>query len=195
MRSARVLAALLLLGACVSPIQTRHDMAPDADFSRYHTYIWASHDPQDRSSETLASGSGFVSPLDDRRLREDVDADLQAKGYHKVAKLDEADLVVRYQVGRKEKVRVSQPAGRVTVYSSPYRYGPWYRTSPVEVSTYTEGTLSIEFYDRRSRDAVWVGWAQKRLSKSDDSASLIKRAVEAVLAPLPLAGGAAPPAA
>ena len=31
---------------------------------------------------------------------------------------------------------------------------------------YTEGTLTVEFFDRRTKQAAWVGWASKRLSKS-----------------------------
>jgi hypothetical protein len=187
---------LLLLAACASPIRTRFDVAPDADFARYHSYAWMRQDPAAVSSRSAASGSGYVSPLDDRRLREAVNDDLARKGYHRVTDLERADLVVRYQVARKEKVQVTQDPSRSTIYRPGYgySYGSWYGTSPTRVTTYTEGTLSIEFYDRRSREAVWVGWAQKRLSKSDDSASLIKRAVDALLAPLPRAGGAPEPA-
>lgn len=190
MRAARALsAALLLVAGCASAIRTRYDAAPDADFGRYQTYAWIHQDPDGVSSRSAASGSGFVSALDDRRLREAVDAELHARGYRQASDFELADLVVRYQVGREEKVQVSQEPGVRTYYPSGYGYGSWYGQSAVRVSTYLEGTLTIEFYDHRTRQAVWVGWAQKRLSRNDDSASLIKRAVDAVLAPLPPAGG------
>ena len=192
----RAVLGIALLLACASPIHTRFDVAPDADFARYHSYAWVHQDPSALSSRSSASGSGYVSPLDDRRLREAVDAELAQKGYRKVGDPGRADLIVRYHVGREEKVRVQQDPAGGTVYrphgSAGYGYGAWYGQSAMRVTTYTEGTLSIEFYDRDSREAVWVGWAQKRLSKSDDSPSLIKRAVDALLAPLPRAGGEEP---
>ena len=54
---------------------------------------------------------------------------------------------------------------------------------------YTEGTLTLEFYDRASEQAVWVGWASKRLSRVDDSQALISEAVAGILAHFPAAPG------
>ena len=70
-----------------------------------------------------------------------------------------------------------------------YSSSGWYGGSSVRVSTYTEGTLALEFYDRETRHAVWVGWASKRLSKSDDSEKIIGKAVAAILEEFPAASG------
>jgi hypothetical protein len=152
--------ALLGALACASPIQTVHDSDPDVDFSRYRSYAWLRQDSQEPGGAA-------------------------AKGYLKESSFDEADLVVTYKVGRQEKVQVRQTPGRDTVYVSPYGHGPWYGSSPVSVSTYTEGTLIIEFYDRSTHQAVWVGQAIKRLSQNDDRESLIRRAAAAILEPFP----------
>jgi hypothetical protein len=175
--------ALLGALACASPIQTVHDSDPDVDFSRYRSYAWLRQDSQEPGGAALQSP--YVSALDDRRFRAAVDAELAAKGYLKESSFDEADLVVTYKVGRQEKVQVRQTPGRDTVYVSPYGHGPWYGSSPVSVSTYTEGTLIIEFYDRSTHQAVWVGQAIKRLSQNDDRESLIRRAAAAILEPFP----------
>jgi hypothetical protein len=179
--------ALLGAAACASPIKTLHDSDPDADFARYRSFAWLHQDRQEQGSAGLRSP--YISALDDRRVRDAVDDDLRAKGYRKESSVDEADLVVTYKVGREEKVQVRPSAGSSTVYTSRYGHGPWYGTSSVSVSTYTEGTLIIEFFDRSTRQGVWVGYAIKRLSRNDDRESLIKRAVGAILESFPARAG------
>ena len=58
--------------------------------------------------------------------------------------------------------------------------------------TYTEGTLVLEFFDRASQQAVWVGWASKRLSPADDRAEVLQLAVAKILAPFPTRPGVEP---
>ena len=83
------------------------------------------------------------------------------------------------------ETRVRQNPGMSSVYYPSYGYGAWYGGSTVSVQQYTEGSLAIEFWDRRSRQAVWVGGASKRLSKADDSKETIREAVRLTLEPFP----------
>ena len=106
-------------------------------------------------------GSVYVSPIDEQRIRRAVDGQLSARGYRKVGSAAEADLVVSFTIGSQQKTRAQQTGGSMTSYYPDYAGGQWYGTSPVRVYTYTGGTLSLEFYDRRSKQAVWVGWAAK----------------------------------
>jgi len=177
--------ALLLGAACASPIKTAHDSDPEADFSRYKSYAWIKDGPLIGPSVGAASPSSYVSPIDDQRIRAGVEGELAAKGYSKAASREAADLVVSYAIGTEEKTRVRQNPGRSSVYYPGYGYGGWYGGSTVSVQQYTEGTLAIEFWDRRSKQAVWVGWASKRLSKSDDSHETIGKAVTMTLEPFP----------
>ena len=59
----------------------------------------------------------------------------------------------------------------------------------MSVQQYTEGTLSLDVYDRKTEQAVWVGWASKRLSRNDDSQKLINEAVSGILMQFPRASG------
>jgi hypothetical protein len=174
--------AVLLGAACANPIKTAHDSDPDADFTRYQSYAWIKDGPLIGAGEVRSS---YVSPIDEQRIRAAVEAELAAKGYSKAASPEEADLVVSYAIGTEEKTRVRQDPGRSSVYYAGYGYGYWYGGSTVSVQQYTEGTLTIEFWDRRSKQAVWVGWASKRLSKSDDSHETIGQAVAMTLEPFP----------
>ncbi len=174
------LVAASLTLACASPIKTAFDTDPNADMSAYKTYAWIGSEPH-----TAAAHRGpYVSPLDDKRIRREVDGQLQARGYVP-SDMSRADLLVHYGVRTEEKLRVTETAGRSTYYGGGYRYGTWYAGSSVNVQQYTEGTMTIEFFDRKTKDALWVGWGSKRLSKSDDRDDVIKEAVQKILEPFP----------
>jgi hypothetical protein len=176
--------ALLLGAACSSPIKTAHDFDPEANFGRYKSYAWIQEGPLIGPS-TGKSTPGYISPIDDQRIREAVGRELAAKGYSRATSLEAADLIVSYSIGTEQKTRVHQTPGMSHVYYPGYGYGGWYGGSTVSIQQYTEGTLTIEFWDRRSKQAVWVGWASKRLSKSDDSQETIRQAVSMTLEPFP----------
>lgn len=175
--------AVYLVVACASPIETAHDLDPEADFTGYASYAWIKDGPLIGPS-TGAGGPAYISPIDDQRIRAAVEAELAAKGYRNVASLEQADLVVSYAIGKEQKTQIREDPGS-RVYYPGYGYGDWYRGSTVSVHQYTEGTLTIEFWDRRSQQAVWVGWASKRLSRYDDSKETIGEAVTLTLEPFP----------
>ena len=177
-----LIAASLTL-ACTSPIKTAFDTDPSADMSAYKTYAWID---VDAGPPTAGAQQGpYVNALDDKRIRRAVDSQLQAKGYV-ASDMSRADLIVHYSVRAEEKLRVTPTAGRsATYHGGGYRYGTWYAGSSVNVQQYTEGTMTIEFFDRRTKDALWVGWGSKRMSKSNDRDEVIKLAVEKILEPLP----------
>lgn len=170
-----------LLAAC-STIKTVHDSDPSADFTRYRTWAWISDENliAPKAGEAPVS---YVSPLDEQRIRRAVEADLAAKGYRKADRA-EADLIVSFTVGTEEKTRVySTPTAGG--YYDDYGYGGWYGGSEVRTQQYTEGTLSVQFYERQSKNAVWVGWGSKRVSRSDDSEKVINEAVTRILEEFP----------
>ncbi len=180
----RICAVLLVLSACTYPIRTRYDADPAADFSQYRNYAWVPH-----HSAVPPSGArhgGYVSSLDERRIVGFVDVELAAKGYRNVDTIEAADLLVSFAIGIEESTRVTRSPGGGVRSHRDYGYGEWYSNTETRVETHNEGTLSIEFHDRVSKQAVWVGWAQKRLERyGDDSEQAIRRAVAAVLAEFP----------
>ena len=184
-RAGTLVSWFLVLAACASPIHTSHDSDPEADFGRYRTWAWISQEPL--IGPTPGVGSAYVSPIDDKRIRRAVESQLAAKGYRSTS-LEEADLVVSFTIGAEQKVKVDETPGMSTVYTRGYGHGSWYQSSPVNVRTYTEGTLALQFFERESREGVWVGWASKRLSSQDDSEEVLNRAVTLILEPFPSQG-------
>lgn len=177
---------VLFLLACATPMRIRTDRDPKADFSAFHTFAWIGPGPLARAKEGSGTPS-VVSALDDQRIRGAVNRVLETRGYRLVDAPAKADLVVAYSVGAEDKVRVheSPMIGAAYPYPASYRYGAWYGGSTVSVQQYTQGTLTLEFYDRQTEHAVWVGWASARLSKRDDPQELISEAVRKILANFP----------
>lgn len=182
-RSLAVAALWLALGACATPISVVTDVDPEADFSRFESYAWISPKPLIPQVDGVRTGP-LVSPIDDKRVRNAVDARLRALGWKQVDDVEQADLVVSYGIGAEEKTEVYETPPSFG-YGYGYRYGGWYAGSTLHSTPYTEGTLSLEFFDRRSKQAVWVGWASRRITASDERQTVIEQAVEKILLDFP----------
>ncbi|HWL63197.1 MAG TPA: DUF4136 domain-containing protein [Steroidobacteraceae bacterium] len=175
----RCMASLLLLqlAACAS-LETGSDKYPRADLGAYSTYAWISEDPLIRPhGEQLQ-----LSALTVRRITEAIENRLQAKGYRKLDAPADADFVVSFTVGSRERVDAES-------YPAPFR-GPWlwgWEGRYVDVQVYREGTLSIDIFDGASRQPVWHGWARKTVTAADtaDPGPVIDRAVTRILREFP----------
>jgi hypothetical protein len=174
-------AATWLLLACASPIETAYDQSPQADFSRYATWAWIGESP---TAAPVPASVRAARRVDEGMIRRAVEAQLAARGY-RLAPADEADLLVGFELGKEQKTVVEPVPGRSTVYTGGYSYGTWYRSAPVRTRTWTEGTLSLDFFARESHQAVWVGWGSKRITGLDQPEPLIQDAVARILKDFP----------
>jgi hypothetical protein len=174
---------ILVVAACAGPIKTSFDLDPDADFSRYKTFAWISDDPIIEPGNT-SSGGRYASPLDEQRIRSAVESELAKKGY-RPAELAKSDLVVTFEIGSEEIVRVQPEPGVGRVYTQRGGHGTVYSEQTARVTSYVEGTLIVKFYDRVSKQSVWVGWGSKRLTEADEPDKVINKAVTLILAPFP----------
>ncbi len=173
----------LALGACETPISVETDVDPEADFGRFESYAWISPDPLIPQVDGVREGP-LVSPIDDKRVRNAVDSQLATRGWTKVDDVEQADLVVSYGIGAEEKTEIYETAASVG-FGYGYRYGGWYAGSRVQSRHYTEGTLALEFFDRRTKQAAGVGWASQRVTKSTERRTVIELAVEKILLDFP----------
>jgi hypothetical protein len=173
----------LALGACETPISVAVDFDPEADFTQFRSYAWISDETLLPQVDGVSRGLP-ISPIDDPRIRRAVDSRLAAKGWEQLP-IDEADLVVSYGIGAEEKTDVYQTPTSLGYHRRGYGYGNWYGGSAVYARQYTKGTLTLEFFDRQTKQAVWVGWASQRLSKSEERGAVVGRAVEKILMDFP----------
>ena len=176
--------ALLVAIACETPIHVAVDVDPDADLSTFQSYAWVSPEPLIGQVSGVTEGPP-ISPIDDKRIRKAVGAQLAAKGWREMETIEQADLVVSYGVGTEHRTEIYETPGAIGYSRYGYGYGGWYAGSTVYTKQYTEGTLTLEFFDRRTRQAAWVGWASKRLSRSEPRGEVIEAAVQKILQDFP----------
>lgn len=173
---AGMVSILLFLGGCQT-LKVRSDYDRQASFAGFHSFTWLARDHH-----------GNANPLTVQRVHDAVQAELIRKGFVYVSDGAQADFVVDFTIGSRERIEVnSYPAPFVGSYWGPGWWGYGYWGNAVDVRQYREGTLSIDVFDARTHRAVWHGWAQKELSRADieHSEKPIQEAVDAVLARFP----------
>lgn len=183
-RSALLLAALMLLAACATGPRIQTDGDPQADFSRYHTWGWY---------QPLAmEQSGYSTPLTSR-IKDTIQSEMQARGYTFTA--TNPDLLLNFQGVMQEKTDVySMPRSDIQYYYS-YRHRAyvgfpvWY--DETRVNTYREGTLSVDVVDARRNHMVWTGDAIGRVVRKGPAERLdeTETAIREIFARYPYRAG------
>lgn len=177
------LGAVLLtaLVACTSTPTVHTDFDPGAQFTGYKTYTWLKK-PEGRS------------PLVDQRVVAQIDSHLQARGWRQVSGTD-AD------VGVAAHVATQQQQSLDTFYSGPawggYGWGRWggagMGSATTTVRTYEVGTLVVDMFDMKTKQAVWRGTASGTVPDSPEALNAKAMAgVDKMFASFP--PGSAPPA-
>jgi len=182
----RSIAIALLLGALLTgcaTIRTGSHQDESISFGQYRTFAWIADDP-------LILGAGEqspISPLTQRKIVQAIEGELSNRGFTHSADANQADFVVAYSVGTRERIDA-------TSYPSGYRgawgwhlHGRYYYTTEVVHRTYTEGTLSVDIFDGNTKQPIWHGWATKTILTSDreNPSPAIEKAVEGIIARFP----------
>ena len=176
-----ILAAILMFG-CAS-INTGSHQDEGVSFSGYRTFTWITDDP-------LIIGAGdqvTISPLTKKKIVDSIAKTLESKGYTYAAKSENADFVVSYTVGTRDKIDSSSYPSEYSGAWGWHLHGRYYYEAQVGHRSYTEGTLGIDIFDGQTSQPVWHGWASKTISSSDreDPSPTITKAVDGVLALFP----------
>ena len=158
------------------------DFVPEAvDLCKqYKTYDWLP--PSDQIDKRVHD------PILQRRIQGSVDKELKRRGYERLTTGD-PDFKVSYYVGVEGKLDI----GSVNTY---YGYGWYGPTGMVMYSSgrtreYDEGTFILDIVDAPTRDLVWRGIAQAKLTTSLDPnvrQAQIDKAVQKVLSMFPPRG-------
>jgi hypothetical protein len=150
------LMAAMALSACASAPKVSSDTTPGANFAAYHTYAWAS---------TLPPAG--MNPVAFERIRQGVDGALAAKGY---AKGEPGDLTLILTLGRRDRTDVNTWG----------RFG-----RQVDVYQYTEGKMSLDAFDSRTKQPLWHGQATQTINPNQSDPALIDAAVSGVMIRFP----------
>lgn len=166
------LAILCTLAACdtTTPVTVNTSASPTAVFGKYHTYAI------DNSAIGL-SATGTAA------LQSALRSSLAAKGLKESG--SNSDLYIVPTVYTQQKLNV-MPGGGYTVFPSAYG---GYRMGTVAlnagVQTYSEGTLVIDFVDRRTHTIVFRGSGQAAVGSAERNANAITEAVTKIVADYP----------
>ncbi len=182
----RAFVVVIILGIFLSGCATinsgaHHDES--ASFENYQSFAWISDQPM-----ILGDGDQpSISPLAQKEITQAIKNELVEKGFVYLQDRDQADFVVAYTVGTRDKiVATSYP----TVYQGAWGwhlYGRYYYQTEVVHRSYTEGTLGIDIFDGKSNEPVWHGWASKSVTSADrsDPSPAIEKAVAAIIKRFP----------
>ena len=142
----------LLLSACASTPTVSTDADPQGNFAGYRTFRWI-QPPQD------------VSPLLAQRIVEGVNSQLVARGW---SEAPDADVAIAAHVATQQRQDVD------TFYNGPAYAGWGWRGAwavgsvNTSVRTYEVGTLVVDLFDTRTRQAVWRGTAKGTIPSSQE---------------------------
>ena len=164
------------LGAC-SGMKITTDYNPETapNFSAYQTYAWL---PQ-----PIRRDARVYNAITEDQVRRAVDNSLSAGGYRKLTS-GAPDFLVAWTAAIEGKVDVTMVNG---YYGYGYRgWGAW--SAEPMVREYDEGTLILDVIDAESRELVWRGVAQAKVSQNsspDQRGRRINEAVGKILANFP----------
>jgi hypothetical protein len=134
-----VLMVLTFVIGCGPSVTVNHDYDNGYNFTNLKTYNWIP-----------IKSDGLVSELKIKRFQNAIDQELQAKG---VILTDvNPDFLIALQGMAETKVNVTDYG-----YSYGSRWG--YGSRNVDVNTYKEGTIFLDFVDAKTKELFWRGTA------------------------------------
>ncbi|MFC3549506.1 DUF4136 domain-containing protein [Lysobacter cavernae] len=147
---AAVMATMLV--ACASTPTVHTDSDPSAQFASYHTYTW------------LAKPEG-TSPLVQQRIVDGIDAQLRAKGWTQAADGD-VSLAAHVATSQKQSLDTFYSGGAWGGWG--WRGGMGMGSATTTVRTYDVGTLVVDMFDSKTKQAVWRGTASGTVPSSPE---------------------------
>jgi hypothetical protein len=140
------------------------DALQDVNFSASKTYYWANSLPP-----------GGMNPVMYQQMQMDIDSALAGLGYQKVP--SGGDLAMILTIGARQKTDV-QSWGWFGLQTSVYQY--------------TQGQLSLDAFDTKTKQAVWHGQVTETVNPDKPNQAKIDAAVSKLMASFPATAAPAP---
>lgn len=130
----------------------------DQNFAQYHTYAWASNNPNQIKNSILAQVA-----------QQDVNSALQSKGLQMVEENQNPDIIVASNGGMQEQ----------TSYSAWGMRGIGGGMGAITPEQNVAGTMIVDLYDAKNQTLIWRGIAQDTLSnKGNKNQQMVEKAVQ-----------------
>ena len=171
MRISRISVGLALMMAVANIAfaqKVTTDFNKSADFTPYKTFMWI------KEPKT-------TDPLVRQRVIDDVNAALSAKGLQLVT--SNADLCIAAHAATQQERTLN------TFYDGfggGWRWGGGFGSATTTTSTYEVGTLVVDIFDAKTKEAIWRGTSSKTLSDNPQkNAETLNKAVEKMFKDFP----------
>jgi hypothetical protein len=148
-------ALVLAMAGCSTTPKVHTQAKPGTDYARYHTFALLP-----LSATGPASDPGLMLRVAEP-ARQAANEALTARGLTQ-ADPAQADIVVNLRGSSLPKVDVTDWGYSRTAYTRAGRVPV--HVGRVDVRTYEERTLTVEIFDQRSKELVWVGWSKREAS-------------------------------
>ena len=173
LRQAVLTGALLMLPALALAQDVKIDFDKAYNFAPVKTY-------------SIKIGTAWGNDLSQRRVLEEIDQAIAAKGWKKVTD-DQADIhVILHGATQTKRNANTFYSGGMGGYG--YRYGGMggMGTSSTTVTEYTVGTLVVDMFDAKTKNLVFRGTAQDELSdKAEKNTKKLDKASEKLFKDFP----------
>jgi Domain of unknown function (DUF4136) len=189
-----VLASVLTLAACSTTPRVSHDADTRANIGNYHTYLW------EQSAENVPSdGPAFNNPLNQKRLRAAVEANLAKQGLQPAAEGAKPDAYVTVSIGSRQTIETSNRFPVRVGVGFGYGRGYWnpYLMNSVmwdanDIYSYREGRVSVDLFDASKREGIWHASVEQDLTylTGDKAEARINAVVDAMFTKFPGAAAA-----
>ena len=177
---AAFIATIALLSACASKPTIGFESNQEANYSGFKTYALL---PLPQRVEGADPGTALrvATPLSS-----EIKTGMSNKGYRE-APPEQADIVLNIRGKVVGKTDVTDWGYSYAGYG---RWGGYYDPyGGVSVDQYNEGTLSVEAFNRQTKQLVWVGWARGRMEETPDE-TRFRATVAEIVSRFPPAGTA-----
>jgi len=168
---ALLLGITLFLTACKST--PNFDFDDSVNFSDIKTYAWIVESKPANDGQEY-----FKSDINNKRIVNAIERDLQAKGLRKVAP-NEANVLVNYYTA----VNVKEEQNISTTHPYYYRFGPRYFGHYMNFNntqrSYKEGALVIDFINAKE-ELIWRGSNETRLTEKSTPQKRLEQVNKAV---------------
>jgi hypothetical protein len=131
-----------------SSVYVNADYDSNITFDQYKTYVY-----QKSSIDRVE-----ISDLDKRRILRSIDAALTAKGF---TKSETPDVIISFFTKEKEQVNVYQSS----MWGWGWGWNPWMWGGYNSTYRYTEGVLTINIVDAKTKELIWQGVGEGELTK------------------------------
>ena len=166
-------ALMMVIANAVFAQNVKTDYNKGTNFAAYKTFQWI------KEPKT-------TNPLIKQRVMDEINAALTARGLKLVT--SDADLCIAAHAATNEERTLN------TFYNGfggGWRWGGGFGSATTTVNTYEVGSLVVDIFDARTKDAVWRGTSSKTLSGNPEkNAESLNKAIEKMFKNFPPASKA-----